>query len=98
MAVIKLEREVAGIVVDADVIFNWVGIKFLDITPSKKALKKGEGFFGVFEVAEWFGFKAEVEVFARFFCESLDGKSAGIKVCKNEVFVGSKFLKGTWES
>ena len=98
MAVIKLEREVAGIVVDTDVIFNRIGIKFFDITPSKKPLEKGEGFFGVFEVAERLGFKSEVEVFARFFGEGLDGKSAGIEVCKNEVFVGSKFLKGTWES
>ena len=98
MAVVKLEREVAGVVVDANVIFNRIGIEFFTLTPSKKAFKEGEGFFGVFEVTERLGFKSEVEVFTRFFGEGLDGKSAGIKVCENEVFVGFKFLKGTWES
>ena len=93
VAVVELESEVAGVVVDADVLFDRVRIEFLDITPSKKALKKGDGFLSVFEVAEWFGFKAEVEVFACFFCKGFDGKCARIKVCENKVFVGSKFLK-----
>ena len=78
MAVIKLERKVAGVVVDANVIFDQIGIEFFIITPSKKALKKGESFFGVFEVAKRLGFKSQVEVFACFFGEGLDGKSAGI--------------------
>ena len=98
MAVVKLEREVAGVVVDANVIFNRVGIEFFTITPSKKAFKEGEGFFGVFEVTERLGFKSEVEVFTCFFGEGLDGNSAGIKLREIEASAGSKFFNGTWQS
>ena len=78
MAVVELECEVAGVVVDADMVFNRIGIEVLLGTPGKKAFEKSEGFFGVFEVAQRFGFEAEVKVLAGSFSEGCDGEGAGV--------------------
>lgn len=64
MAVVELEGEVAGVVVDADVLGEAVGAEVALGAPGEEAFEKGDGFFGVFEVAERFGFKSEVEVFS----------------------------------
>lgn len=78
VAVVELEREVAGVVVDADMFFDRIGIEVLSGTPGEKAFEKSEGFLGVFEVAQWFGFEAEVKVLAGSFSEGCDGEGAGV--------------------
>ncbi len=57
---VVFEGEVAGVVVDADAVEEGGGVwGFVG-----EAVEEGEGFGGVFEVAEGFGFEAEVEVVA----------------------------------
>ena len=98
MAVVELKSEVAGIVVDADAFFDRLVVEILIFTPGKEALEEGESFFGVFEMAERFGFESEVEIFAGFFGKALDGESTRVEVGKDEFFVGSEFLEGPGES
>ena len=50
VAVVELEGEVAGVVVNSDVLVEAVSAKTFLLTPCEKALKKGDGFGGVFEV------------------------------------------------
>ncbi len=98
MAIFEFEGEVAGVVVDAEVFFEGLVIQVAFLAPGEEALEKGEGFFGVFEVAEGFGLEAEVEVLAGFFGEGRDGEGAGVEVGENEVFVRFEFLEGAGES
>ncbi|MFT6242476.1 MAG: hypothetical protein ACJAQT_004581 [Akkermansiaceae bacterium] len=95
MAVFEFESKVAGVVVDTEVSFDGGVIEVLLGAPGEEAFKEREGFLGVFEVAEGFGFETEVEVFAGFFGESFDGEGAGVEVGEDEFFVGLEFFERT---
>jgi len=92
-AVVEFEGEVTGIVVDADAAFDEVGVG----GDGEEALEKGEGLGGVFEVAEGFGFEAEVEVLAGLLREGFDVVGAGFEVAEEGGFVGLEFLEGAGE-
>ncbi len=97
MAVVELKGEVAGVVVDADVLCEAISAEVAVAAPSEEALEEGDGFFGVFEVAEGLWFEAEVEVFTGFEREGLDEARAGVEVGEDEVFISAEFLKGAGE-
>lgn len=97
MAVFEFEGEVAGVVVDADVFFDGSVIEILLGAPGEEAIEEGEGFCGVFEVAEGLGFESEMEIFASFLGETCDGESAGVEVGEDEFFIGFEFLEGAGE-
>ena len=84
----------AGVVVDSDVLLEWLGIEVLLLTPSEEAFEEGDRLLGVFEVTEGLGFEAEVQVLARFPGEILDRQGAGIEVLENKFFVCLKLFEG----
>ncbi len=89
-AVVEFDREVAGVIVDTDTTAKEIGIHGL----VEEALEEGQGLGGVFEVAQRFGFQAEVEVAAGLIGEILDVPGAGFEVRKDGGLVGLEVLEG----
>ena len=63
-AIVEFEREVAGVVVDANALLERFGIEILLFTPLYETREEGEGFFGVFEMTERLRLQAQVEIFS----------------------------------
>src|ERR1035437_19789 len=84
LALVVFDGEVAGVVIQSDAAAEgfrvWGG--------GGEFGEKGDGFVGVFEVAERFGFQAEVEVVAGLVRENFDFAGQGDEVADDGGFVG----------
>ena len=82
----------AGIVVDAEAA--------LDVFAVAEGVEEGDGFGGVFDPAEGFGFEAEVEVFTGAVGEACEPRGVGGEVFADEVgvvVVRDEFFVAAWD-
>lgn len=77
-----LEREVTGVVGDADVFFEDLGIEAFCLCPSMEMLEKLQGLCGVFKETEGLRLEAEMEVFSRIFRELVQQLGTGVEIGK----------------
>ena len=83
----------AGVVVEADAAFDEGGVA----GKIAEALEEGEGFRGVFKMAERFGFESEVEVFAGLLGQIFDEMGAFFEVSKDFLLVAVEGFVGAGE-
>ena len=89
-AIIELDCEVAGVVVDAEAAQEKVGIAGL----VQQSIKEGESVAGVLKVAQGLGFQSEVEVAPALSLERLDVACAGLQVGEERGLIGLEGLEG----